>query len=67
MVLVVVVLVVVVVVVVLVVLGCFSSIDHYSRGLSPDRVTLSRNTFPSLPALGGHYAVVTQKDRQTTP
>ena len=53
-----------VVVVVVVVVGCFSSIDHYSTGLSPDRLTLSRNTFPSLLALGGHYAVVTQKDRQ---
>ena len=52
-----------VVVVVVVVVGCFSSIDHYSMGLSPDRLALSRNTFPSLPPLGG---VTTQLLRRKT-
>ena len=54
---------VVVVVVVVVVVGCFSSIDHYSMGLSPDRLALSRYTFPSLPPLGG---VTTQLLRRKT-
>ena len=54
---------VVVVVVVVVLVGCFSSIDHYSMGLSPDRLALSRNTFPSLPPLGG---VTTQLLRRKT-